>query len=518
MSNKQLFNSNRGSFVKAADTTNNAGGKAYSLSDKAALAQYAATGCLNNTFYTTAQDQLTEVLKLANKVEPLFLAKLAIYSRQHGLLKDMPALLLAVLATKDTNLLKLTFPKVIDNPKMVRNFVQILRSGQVGRKSLGTAPKKLVQNYLESLSDLQLFKADIGNSPSLPDILKMVHPKPTDESRSNMYAYLLDKKHSEKLLPEAVQAFELFKKDTSNPIPDVPFQMLTALNLTKDHWKSIAKNATWNQTRMNLNTFARHGVFEDIALVNHIMRKLQDPEQVKKSKVLPYNLFTAFQNIDDSVPMGIKIALQQAADLSLGNIPEIDGKVYVCPDVSGSMSSPITGARAGVITKTRCIDVAALIASSFLRKNPANTVVLPFDTKVHTTNFNPLDSVMTNAQTLARFGGGGTDCSLPLAKLNKENAKGDLVIYISDNESHNDRGYGHRTGLMAEWTKFKNRNPNAKLVCIDIQPYATSQVPDGDNRLNIGGFSDSVYNIIDVFYKLGNDKDLWVRAIEQMDV
>ena len=50
----------------------------------------------------------------------------------------------------------------------------LIRSGAIGRKSLGTRPKKLIQNYLESLSDEQLFKADIGNNPSLQDIIKMV--------------------------------------------------------------------------------------------------------------------------------------------------------------------------------------------------------------------------------------------------------------------------------------------------------------------------------------------------------
>jgi 60 kDa SS-A/Ro ribonucleoprotein len=37
-----------------ANTVNEAGGIAYKLSPKAALAQYAATGCFNHTFYADA--------------------------------------------------------------------------------------------------------------------------------------------------------------------------------------------------------------------------------------------------------------------------------------------------------------------------------------------------------------------------------------------------------------------------------------------------------------------------------
>ena len=46
-------------------------------------------------------------------------------------------------------------------------------------------------------------------------------------------------------------------------MPDVPFEMLTALELTKEHWTAIARTMTWTQTRMNLNTLLRKGVFED---------------------------------------------------------------------------------------------------------------------------------------------------------------------------------------------------------------------------------------------------------------
>ena len=68
----------RGPLVPRTDTLNRAGGKAYSFSPKHALAQYAATGCLNATFYATAQEDLDKVLELSSRVEPAFLAKTAV--------------------------------------------------------------------------------------------------------------------------------------------------------------------------------------------------------------------------------------------------------------------------------------------------------------------------------------------------------------------------------------------------------------------------------------------------------
>jgi len=527
MSNKKLFASKSSKksvskkVVLPTNTVNEAGGAAYKLSDKAALAQYAMTGTFNGTFYASDQDQLKKVLELAHKVDPKFVAKLAVYAREKGLMKDMPAVLAAVVAGKDSDLLSAIFDRVIDNPKMLRNFVQVVRSGATGRKSLGTRPKRLIQNYLETLTDEQLFKADVGNDPSLQDIIKLVHPKPTNKKRSALYGYLLDKEYNKRDLCSLAKDYENFKKELGGEIPDVPFQMLTALPLKDSHWKQIAENATWNQIRMNLNTFARHNVLTDSKLVKQLAAKLSDPEQVKRAKVFPYQLFTAFLNVDSTIPMELTNALQDAADASLENIPTFPGKVYVMVDTSGSMGSAVTGNRGSVTSKMRCVDVAGLFASAILRKNPTAEII-PFDTSVHDkTRLNPRDSIMTNAKTLAGFGGGGTNCSEALAYVNRKAGKGDLVIYVSDNESWVDTAraaYGRGTATMQEFTKFKTRNPDAKLVCIDIQPYATTQAHDRDDILNVGGFSDQVFDVIARFVELGNNKDLWIKTIEEVQL
>lgn len=150
---------------------NEAGGRAYALTPEHALAQYALVGCLTSTFYADATTQLEQVLALSQELSPEFLAKLAIYCRQRGYMKDMPALLVAVLAKRGPEYLPLVFNAVIDNGKMLRNVVQIIRSGVVGRKSLGSRPKKLVQAWLNSASEKALLHAGAGNNPSLADVV-----------------------------------------------------------------------------------------------------------------------------------------------------------------------------------------------------------------------------------------------------------------------------------------------------------------------------------------------------------
>lgn len=145
MANTNLFQSFKQKLFHA-DTRNEAGGLAYTLSPKQQLAQLAATGCLNSTFYASAENQLEQVLALANGLDAEFIAKTAIYAREHGHMKDMPALLLAVLAQKDIAMLARVFDRVADNGKMLRNFAQIVRSGAAGRKSFGSRPKNWCSN------------------------------------------------------------------------------------------------------------------------------------------------------------------------------------------------------------------------------------------------------------------------------------------------------------------------------------------------------------------------------------
>lgn len=517
MANLQLFQTQRGALLPSATALNEAGGVAYALSPKHRLAQLAATGCLNNTFYAQAQDQLDAVLALAREVDPVFVAKTAVYARRAGHMKDMPALLAATLAMRDVSLLAKVFDRVVDNGKMLRNFVQMLRSGAVGRKSLGTRPKKLVQQWLLEASEAQLLNASVGNTPSLADVVKMVHPKPAEAWRAAWFAWLIDRPYALEALPPVTQAFERFKRDRSLEVPDVPFQMLTALELDTQAWAQIAQRGSWQMVRQNLNTFARHGVFALPGLAEAVAAKLRDPQAVTKARVLPYQLMAAYTATGAEVPHVVKEALQDAMEIALANVPVFEGRVVVCPDVSGSMSSPVTGHRGSATSAVRCIDVAALVAAAVLRRN-ADACVLPFETKVVSLKLNPRDSVMTNAAKLAAVGGGGTSCSAPLALLNKEKAKADLVVLVSDNESWADRARGRGTATMQEWAAFKERNPKARLVCIDIQPYATTQAQERDDVLNIGGFSDEVFKLLAVYAAGGLGADHWVGVIEETSI
>ena len=182
-----------------------------------------------------------------------------------------------------------------------------------------------------------MVRASVGRSPSLADVIKMVHPRPGNAGREALYGWLIGRTHDDAKLPPLVRWFESFKRGESQVAPEVPFQMLTALNLDRTAWQSVAENAPWQMTRMNLNTFARHGVFDDKALTRRIADRLRDPEKIRRARCFPNQLLTAYQSAGEAVPATVRDALQDAIEIAIRNVPAIEGRVFVCPDVSGSM-------------------------------------------------------------------------------------------------------------------------------------------------------------------------------------
>ncbi|NVN06566.1 RNA-binding protein [Asaia spathodeae] len=515
MANRSLFASSKGRLVAQSAGVNHSGAPAYDLAAPHKLAQLAMTGAFGGGYYRDAASQMRELIALAQKVSPGFLARAAVHVRERGHMKDTPCVLLAVLSLRDPALFAKVFFRIVTSGKMLRNFVQIMRSGQVGRKSLGSRPKALVQDWLNRATDAQLLSASVGQSPSLADVIRMVHPYPRDPGREAFYAWLIGRPADTALLPENVQALLAFRSGQSDVLPDVPFQLLGSLDLTGAHWEMVARRATWQTLRQGLNMFTRNGAFGNAGAVACAAATLRDPERIRAAKAMPYQLMATLRALSPDVDPALADALHDAMELSVSNVPCIAGRVVICPDVSGSMSSPVTGFRSGGTTTIRCIDVAALVAAAIKRVN-RDALVLPFERGVCDVALEPRDTIMTNATRLAAIGGGGTNCAAPLAWLNERKERADLVILISDNESwmsvdRNARG----TALMREWENMKQRCPRARLVCVDIQPYGTSQASEREDILNIGGFSDSVFDQMAALASGEAGAAYWVKEIER---
>lgn len=546
MANKTLFSSIKSKFVRT-DTYNEAGGRAYRFTPKHALAQMATTGCFNGVFYASAQSQLAEMRKLIDQVDDdTFLAKLAVYAREHAYMKDMPAALLVVLSKRDTELLHRVFDRVVDNGRVLRTMFQMIRSGQFGRTSLSSSLQRAYQRWLNEASVGRLLSASIGNDPSLRDILRMARPKPKDNARRALFGWLTDRETdkwapaTEADLPAQVQGLIAYRQaDNAEAQALIAGDLSVRWDLLADAakgplvWKAIGRQMGPQALRMNLNTLLRHEVLGNGTthreMVDYVASRIADADEIRRSRQFPYQFLAAYLNAAAEVPQKIKAALHQAAEIACGNVPELPGPVVTGLDTSGSMGFPVSGYRGrGATTKMRCVDVAALFATAILRRNP-DSVVIPFDTRAYDVQVDPGDTILSLSERLARYGGGGTDCSIPLREANTRHRKRAFAgcVLVSDNESwvHRNRAFAYGrhggTGVMDEWQTFVANQKrldvsSPKLVCIDIQPYGSTQAPERVDILNIGGFSDAVFNVVASY--LSDDAERFVAEVESIEL
>ena len=203
MANKTLFNTPRRA---AAPGRRAERGRrpAYALRSRSTRwRSYAATGCLNHTFYAVGRKQLDDGAaalcaragRRSSSPRPRSTLVSAAHEGHAGAAARGPV------REALRRCCAQVFARVIDNGKMLRNFVQILRSGVAGRKSLGSAPKRAGADWLERRQTSQLFDGSVGNDPSLADVVRWFTRSRSTQSREALYAWLIGKPYALEALP-----------------------------------------------------------------------------------------------------------------------------------------------------------------------------------------------------------------------------------------------------------------------------------------------------------------------------
>jgi 60 kDa SS-A/Ro ribonucleoprotein len=70
--------------------------------------------------------------------------------------------------------------------------------------------------------------------------------------------------------------------------------------------------------------------------------------------------------------------------------------------------------------------------------------------------------------------------------------------------------------FVAKQRKLAVKEAHPELIHIDLQPYETVQVCKRADIMNIGGFSDSAFNVISAF--LANNNQWLVAEIEAIEI
>jgi 60 kDa SS-A/Ro ribonucleoprotein len=504
---RRLFGSRPAGYEQATGV-NHEGFPSFARTLEEQYLQVLLTNTLGHTFYASIGDNYADTKDVHQRMlarDPEFAARALVYARTQGTMRLQPIIGLVYLSLADRTLFRAIFPRVIQTPGDLLDFVQIVRSKQI-RPGLGRMIKEEVNRWLNGISEYHVIKygSDAGSKLSLRDVLRLTHPQPQDEQRDALFLYLTDRQkwrdsYGERiaeLLPQ-VHALEVLKQ-AENAVEiralieqgRLPYEVVTgAIKPDRETWQFLMRQMPYFALLRHLNTLQRAGVLADPATAAYVAERLANANALRKAKLLPFRLHAAWVAFEPAseVEQSIKRALEQALEQAFVNLPPLPGVVAIAPDVSGSMSGSINHP-----SKVRYIDVAAIFAGALLKAS-TKALVLPFETGVVEVNIKPKLPLMQIVAKLAAIGGGGTAVSAPVSKLLKERAVVDVFIGITDNVEWATDTYGGQ-GFLPTWRRYRQEvAPHAQAFLITIAPYRQVVAPPDEPGIHfVYGWADHV--------------------------
>lgn len=470
---------------------NHEGAKAFAMTPEWELYSLVVTSMFSDKFYEGTDERLARLRKLIVKVKPEFVAQLAIYAREKMYLRTMP-LVLAVELAKVHNGDDLVSKLVTRIIQRVDELTEILAYYKIANnlKDIKKESHQLykgIANAFLKFDEYQFAKYDKDGDIKLRDVLFKTHPKPTT--------------------PEQV---ELFKKIVDSTL-ETPYTWETELSAKGNKpevWSELISSGKLGYMAVlrNLRNMLDAGV--DKAHLADVAARLENPEQVRKSKQFPFRYLSAFRelkNNDSPLASMLLDSLEGAIKTSAENIKGFgyDTTVAIVCDVSGSMQVPVSPK-----SKVQNYDIGLLLGM-LLQSRCKSVVSGMFGDTFKIVNL-PKSSILQNVEELhSREGevGYSTNGYLVLRDLEKKGVQADKVMMFTDCEMWDSYGSDSMQKAWASYTKFY---PSAKLYLFDLSGYGSTPVSTvGTNVYLIAGWSDKVFDVL-AAYEAGS------TAVEQV--
>ena len=148
------------------------------------------------------------------------------------------------------------------------------------------------------------------------DVMFLTHPKPQNRAQEVLYNDIIT---------------------GTLEVPETWETYISVNGSTKENWSYILDKMGYMGIVRNLRNLIKHGVDE-----NDIVDILMDKERVKRSKMFPFQFYSAYRAIENMEKSGkIMGGLSVAMDMSAENFPILDGLTAIFCDNSGSMRGSI---------------------------------------------------------------------------------------------------------------------------------------------------------------------------------
>lgn len=487
---------------------NKAGGVAYTLKEKEALVTGILTSFVKEEkYYGDNTNELVQTTRSLVKSDPEFVAKAACYARNVFHMRSVSHMLAAEVAkgAKGTTVVRRMIRKVVERADDITNILAY------HFKTWG--PRKKNQSKKMSVSDNPVPRAlRRGIADVFPrfDEYSLAKYKGADDEVKLRDALLLSRP-----TPENKAQAQLWKKliEGTMETPETRETILSEKGQSKETWHEIIDGkAGYMMLLRNLKNMLEQNI--DEAHLDKVLAILRDPDQVRKSKQLPFRFFSAYkmvQGLRNGRGSKVLDAIEDALMVSFENLPRLKGTTVIILDESGSMQAALSKD-----SMVQYLDVGNLLGSA-ASKFCDNAVIIPFGNRAKIMNFTKRSSIFDNMKALWESGvGWSTILMSAFQEIDKANIKPDRVLIFSDMQTYGDGSYGWgRSGDPQKWVEnHRKTNPNLWVHSIDLAGHGTTKVHG--NKVNlIAGWSDKVLEFIGQVEEGGSGL---VKAIEQYQI
>lgn len=471
-----------------AATQNFEGGLAFKVGPETELYLRACTSLLEDKFYTEADLELQAIRALVRKVDRKFVLQLANYARNAMGLRSLPIMLLAEAAALEKEKgepkpdVRAYAPKILrraDEPAEVLAYgLKNLWDGE--RKTIPHALVKGIADALKQFDEYELAKYDRllkSREVKLRDVFRIARPKPDTPEQADLFRRAVKGELKQPGIWEITVA-------NAGRSASSEEERRAAL---RDAWNQVAPKMGMLALLRNLRNFEAYGAEEAKRIA---IERFTNAEAVQKSRILPFQWYTAYKHIDDPE---LKDALHEAVELSAKSVTPWSGRTCILVDVSGSMLSRLS-AKSQVIY----LEAAAILGAMAHHLSPAGSRVGVFNTEFRWIDVTKRDTVITNVNRMVSLCGGGTYAYKAFETLLWERRPFDRVILLSDMQCYNESPWDPERTLAKMWRKYRQTvSPSARLFSIDMAGYGTIQTVPGDESVTLlAGWSERVLDLI----------------------
>lgn len=469
-------------------TKNKEGAEAYKLSDELALYSLVCTSMLDNQFYRTRREMMSDLRKLIKKVDPEFVAKLAVYAREKMYLRTMPIVLAVELAKvhKGDDLVSRMTERIIQRADEITEVLACYAelNGQGRINKLSKQLQKGVARAFNKFDEYQFGKYNRDGIVKLKDALFVTHAKPKDKDQEELFTKIAN----DALETPYTWEVELSKKDGRSKA---------------EKWEELikSKKVGYMAQMRNLRNMLDAEISDEC--IDQVCGYLADAQAVQRSKQLPFRYYSAYRmlaNNRNAKTSEVLTALNDAVKASIDNIPLlVDGDNVIACDVSGSMQMHMSER-----SSMQMYDVGLLLGQLLKLKNKS-TIVGIFGDIWKVKNFRS-ENVLDNTAALHRIEGEvgySTNGYLVIEDLIAKGKKKDKVFIFTDCQMYD--SYGSGNTFKNSWKEYKSIAPEAKLYLFDLSGYGDTPVSTLDKDVTlISGWSEKVFDMLHALEKGGD--------------